>query len=50
MREKAVLECIQDIADMWYHKTGDKWYLALGLDVTKKIRSKYYATEDIQES
>lgn len=49
MRERAVLECIQDIADSWYHRTGDKWYLALGFETTKKIRSKSYETKGIQE-
>jgi len=48
MRERMILECIQDIADSWYHKTGDKWYLLLGLEVTKKLRSKNYEVKDIQ--
>ena len=48
MRERAVLECIQDMSDMMYHRTGDKWYLALGFETTKKIRSKSYETKDIQ--
>ena len=38
MRERQVLECIQDIADSWYHKTGDKWYLHLAIEVAKKLR------------
>lgn len=40
MREKQVLECIQDIADSWYHKTGDKWYLKLAIEVAKKLRRR----------
>lgn len=48
MRERVALECIQDMADSWYHRTGDKWYLALGLEITKKLRSKSYETKDIQ--
>lgn len=47
MRERMILECIQDIADSWYHKTGDKWYLMLGLEATKKLRSKNYETKTI---
>lgn len=48
MKEKAVLECIQDIADSWYHRTGDKWYLALGFETARKLRSKHYEAKDIQ--
>ena len=38
MREKQVLELIQDVADQWYHKTGDKWYLSLAIETAKKLR------------
>lgn len=38
MKERQALECIGDIADMEYHKTGDKWYLALAIEVAKKMR------------
>ena len=38
MREKQVLELIQDVADQWYHKTGDKWYLNLAIETAKKLR------------
>lgn len=40
MKELTSLECIADIADMQYHKTGDKWWLALGLEVSKKINRR----------
>ena len=48
MKERAILECIRDMSDMMYHRTGDKWYLALGLDTTRKLRSKGYEAKDIQ--
>ena len=48
MRERVMLECIRDVADSLYHRTGDKWYLALGFETTKKLRSKSYETKDIQ--
>lgn len=41
MRERQMLECILDIADMEYHNTGDKWWLELGLDVATKLRRKH---------
>lgn len=40
MKERQELECIREIADMLYHKTGDKWYLSLCIDVTRKLRGR----------
>lgn len=40
MRERQALECIQDIADMYYHKTGDKWYLRLAIETAKKLNER----------
>ena len=48
MKERAILECIRDMADMMYHRTGDKWYLMLGIETAKKLRSRHYETKDIQ--
>lgn len=36
MRERQMLECIQDIADMEYHETGDKWWLKIAIEAAKK--------------
>lgn len=38
MKERQALECIGDIADMEYHKTGDKWYLSLAIEVARKVK------------
>lgn len=48
MKERAILECIQDMADMLYHRTGDKWYLILGVETAKKLRSRGYEAKNIQ--
>lgn len=40
MRERQVLECLEDVAEMWYHKTGDKWWRKLGEIVTEKKKVK----------
>ena len=50
MKERQVLECIEDIADMQYHETGDKWWLKLGLDVAKKKHRRKYETKNYSEA
>lgn len=40
MTERQALECIMDIADAYYHKTGDKWWLQLGVDIANKLNPK----------
>lgn len=37
MSEYQILECMLDMADMQYRKTGDKWWLSLGVEVAEKI-------------
>lgn len=36
MRERQVLECIEQIAKTWYSKTGDKWWKKLAETVAEK--------------
>lgn len=40
MTERQALECIQDIADSWYHRTGDKWWLQLAIDTARKLKRR----------
>lgn len=47
MKERVALECILDISDSLYHKTGDKWYLSLGIGVATKLRSKNNGTKNL---
>lgn len=39
MSERQLLECLLDVFDMYYRKTGDKWYLRACVETAKKIRS-----------
>lgn len=39
MRERQLLECLLDICDMQYQRTGDKWYLRACIETAKKIRN-----------
>lgn len=47
MRERQTLELIEDIADMQYHKTGDKWWLNLGVTVAKKLSRRIHENPNI---
>lgn len=38
MSEGQLLECLLDICDMQYRRTGDKWYLKASIETAKKIR------------
>ena len=40
MRERYILECIRDMADMEFEKTKDEWWLRLAIAVEKKERNK----------
>lgn len=47
MTERQTLECMLDIADSQYHNTGDKWWLQIGVEIARKLRSKNYVAKDI---
>ena len=36
MTERQILELLLDLSDAQYHKSGDKWWLNLGVEVAKK--------------
>lgn len=36
MRERQLLQCLEDVANMQYHKTKDKWWKKLAEMVNKK--------------
>lgn len=47
IKERSALECIEDIADAQYRRTGDKWWLRLCIDVAKKQhKRRYYVQEE----
>ena len=48
MTEIQMLDCMLDIADMQYHKTGDKWWLGIGIEIATKMGRK--KNENIQKS
>ena len=39
MTERKILECMRDLADTKYQETTDKWWLQLGLILTRRIQS-----------
>ena len=41
MREREALKCLYDVAVMWFHKTGDKWWK----EMAKKIEDKQEETK-----
>ena len=51
MRERQILESMLDMADLLYHKTGDKWWLHIGVEVAKKLNSgrKYDSQKKIKQ-
>lgn len=41
MTEYQILRCMLDVADMLYHNTGDKWWLEIGIEISRRLnRSK----------
>lgn len=44
MRERQLLQCIQDVAIMQYYKTGDKWWgeLAAAAEEKEKEGNKWW--------
>lgn len=37
MKERAVIECLESVATMWYKRTHDKWWLKIAIASTKKL-------------
>lgn len=40
MKERQILECIEDTAEMEYHRTGDRWWLNLQVEVVRKLNRR----------
>lgn len=40
MKERQILECIRDMADMEYNRTKDTWWLELAIIVDRKEKGK----------
>lgn len=40
MKERFILECIRDMADMEYNKTKDEWWLKLAITIARKEKGE----------